>query len=61
MGYYGKELAQCSLCGGTLPEFDVEIQIEHMIAWHKASSDTHARNMASRYFVKVEGALYSYA
>jgi hypothetical protein len=51
MGYYSKgELIRCSLCGGTLPAFDVETQVEHMVAWHKAPSKEEARAMVTQYF-----------
>jgi hypothetical protein len=57
MGYYSKaELIRCSLCGGTLPAFDVETQIEHMAAWHKAPSMEDARAMVSQYFTRGQTA-----
>jgi hypothetical protein len=53
MGYSGNELVRCSLCDGSLPAFDVETQVEHMTAWHEASSNEDAKTLVSEHFKEM--------
>ncbi len=42
--------AKCLLCGGLLPSYDYEAQVEHMRVRHGASSEKEARNLV---FTKI--------
>ncbi len=45
------EKVKCLLCGGTMPADDLEVQIEHMLSLHKATSKEEAQQMAKDNFV----------
>ena len=45
------EKVKCLLCGGTMPADDLEVQVEHMLCWHKATSKEEAQQMAKDNFV----------
>jgi hypothetical protein len=46
------EKAKCLLCEGSVPADDFEVQVEHMLSWHKATSKEEAEQMARNHFVK---------
>jgi hypothetical protein len=46
---------KCQLCGGTMPEEDVETRVEHMLGYHQAKDEADAKDMASKYFVRIKG------
>jgi hypothetical protein len=46
---------KCQLCGGTMPEEDVETRVEHMLDYHQAKDAVEAKDMASKYFVRIKG------
>jgi hypothetical protein len=45
------EKVNCLLCGGTMPADDLEVQVEHMLCWHKATSKEEAQQMAKDNFI----------
>ncbi len=48
---YHIEKVKCLLCGGTIPADDLEMQTEHMLCWHKATSKEEAERMAGDNFI----------
>jgi len=48
------EKVECLLCGGTMPADDFEVQAEHMLAWHGATSGEEAKSMALKNFSKID-------
>ncbi len=42
---------KCLLCEGSLPADDFEVQVEHMLSWHKATSRDEAEQMVKNHFV----------
>ncbi len=49
------EKVKCLLCEGTMPADDLEVQIEHMLSSHKATSKEEAQQMAKDNFVNPYG------
>ncbi len=42
---------KCLLCEGSVPADDYEVQVEHMLSWHKATSKDEAERMVRNYFI----------
>jgi len=42
---------KCLLCEGSVPSDDYEVQVEHTLSWHKATSKDEAERMVRSHFV----------